>query len=120
MPNGSSDRPSPLARQRRAESTGEGGPLAAPTGMVFRISDLERLDQLAPETQQWVRAQVERNLEHLRETDRIGMRNAYCLSLVALIGSVVAICVGALAHQPVASGAGGVVAIVDVVALAYV
>lgn len=40
--------------------------------------------------------------------------------MTALIGSVIAICVGAITHQPIASGSGGVVAIVDVVALAYV
>lgn len=120
MPNGSSDRPLPSPRQRRTQSTGEGGSLTVPAGMVIPISDVERLEKLSPETQQWIRTQVERNLEHLRETDRVGMSNAYRLSLVVLVGSIVAICVGALAHQPVAQGAGGGVAIVDVVALAYV
>jgi hypothetical protein len=94
--------------------------VTAPSGIVLRVGDLERLDRLSPETRAWVLAQVEHNLEHLRETDRQGMRNARNLSLIALIGSVVAICVGAITHQPVAQGAGGGVAIVDVVALAYV
>jgi hypothetical protein len=88
--------------------------------MMLPVADLERLDRLSPEVKDWTLTQVERNLEHLREIDRLGMRNAFILSLVALIGSVLAIIAGAWFHEPIASGAGGVAAVVDVGALSYI
>ena len=107
--------------RRPARQTASRTPVpAALNPQIPSIDELERLERLSPGKVDLIFAEWQTQMQHQRDMEKIGQRDARIVALTALVGSLITIIVGAVLHSWPSAAAGGVVGTVDLVALTYI
>jgi len=109
----------PRRRPTRRPSAQTAAPSAL-TPLVPPVDDLERLERLSSDKVDMIFAEWQTQMQHQRDMEKVGQRDARIIALTALVGSLITVIVSALTHSWPGAAAGGAIGTVDLVALAYI